>query len=304
MSHDHHHTQDTNNIRLAFFLNVSFTIFEIIGGLMTNSVAILSDAVHDLGDSISLAIAWYLGSYSEKESNQKYTYGYRRYSLLGAFINSTVLIGGSLYVLSEAVPRLLEPEAFNTPGLIFVSIIGILVNGIAVFRLRDGQSINAQVVSWHLLEDVLGWVAVFLVGIISLFIDLPILDPILSIGITLYILGNAFNNLRKSLRLFLQAAPPQIDVKHIESQLQAINHVAHTHHTHIWSLDGEHNVFTSHLVLDDGMTIANAETIKAKAREIIADLHLEHATIELEFSDSDCSMAESIKDTNHEQAET
>lgn len=292
MSHEHNHSHDTDNIRLAFFLNVSFTIFEIIGGLMTNSVAILSDAVHDLGDSISLAMAWYLGSYSEKESNQTYTYGYRRYSLLGAFINAVVLIGGSLYVLSEAVPRLLEPEPFNTPGLILVSIIGILVNGAAVFRLRGGQSINAQVVSWHLLEDVIGWVAVFVVGIISLFVDLPILDPILSIGITLYILGNALNSLRKALRLFLQSTPSDIDVEKIETQLQAIEDVARTHHTHIWSLDGEHNVFTSHLVLKDNMTIARAEAVKAEVRQIIADLHLEHATIELEFSDSDCSMAD------------
>ena len=99
MSHNHNHSHSTDNIKLAFFLNVGFTIFEIIGGLMTNSVAILSDAVHDLGDSISLGMAWFLGSYSEKESNQQYTYGYRRYSLLGAFINSIVLVGGSLYVV-------------------------------------------------------------------------------------------------------------------------------------------------------------------------------------------------------------
>lgn len=293
MAHDHTHSHnhDSTSIRTAFFLNLGFAIFEIVGGLLTNSVAILSDAVHDFGDSISLAVAWFLGIYSEKDSNQQYTYGYRRYSLVGALINSIVLIVGAFYILSEAIPRLLNPESFNTPGLILVAIIGVIVNGAAVLRLRDKQSLNAQVVSWHMLEDVLGWVAVLIVGIISLFVDLPILDPILSILITLYILTNAVSKLRRSVRLFLQASPRDIDTRKIEGQIQQIDGVAGTHHTHIWSLDGEHNVFTSHVQLEDGFTIKRAEDVKAQIKDVIRDLDLEHATIELEFSDNDCSMS-------------
>lgn len=288
MSHQHTHSSD--DIRAAFFLNVGFTVLEIIGGLLTNSVAILSDAVHDLGDSVSLGMAWFLGSYSEKESNQKYTYGYRRYSLLGALINSVVLVGGSLFILAEAIPRLLNPESFNAQGMVLIAIIGVIVNGAAVFRLRDSHSLNAQVVSWHLLEDVLGWVAVLFVGIISLFADVPILDPILSVLITLYILGNAVNNLRKTLRLFLQASPPNIDTQGIEAQLQQIEGVQSTHHTHIWSLDGEHHVFTSHIVTENHISAEDSKRIKSSVQDVIKDLNLEHATIELEFGAEDCSM--------------
>ncbi|MDQ7028223.1 MAG: cation diffusion facilitator family transporter [Anaerolineae bacterium] len=294
MSGNHDHSHSTSNIRLAFFLNLSFTIFEIIGGLATNSIAILSDAVHDLGDSISLGMAWFLGNYSEKDSNQKYTYGYRRYSLLGALINSAVLVGGSIFVLSEAIPRLMNPQSFDAQGMVLVAIVGVLVNGAAVLRLRGTSSMNAEVVTWHLLEDVLGWVAVLVVGIVSLFIDLPILDPILSILITLYVMGNAVQNLRKTVMLFLQASPQGVDMKAIDEQLQKIEGVKSTHHTHIWSLDGEHNVFTSHFVLSDGMNFATVRRIKRDAREIIKDLRLEHTTIEFEFSDADCSMVEDV----------
>ena len=291
MGHQHSHShQDSASIRTAFFLNLGFTIVEIIGGIMTNSVAILSDAVHDLGDTLSLAMAWFLGSYSEKQSNQKYTYGYRRYSLLGALINSVVLVGGSLFILSEAVPRLLNPEPFNSQGMILIAVIGVIVNGLAVFRLQDTSSMNAQVVTWHLLEDVLGWVAVLFVGIVSLFVNLPILDPILSILITVYIMANAVRNLQKTLRLFLQASPADIDAEDIERQLQAIDGVTATHHTHIWSLDGEHNVFTSHLVTSENISAQDSARIKQAVQEIIKDLNLEHATIELEFSEHDCSM--------------
>ena len=291
MSH-HHHSHSTDNIRTAFLLNLAFTIIEVIGGVLTNSTAILSDAVHDFGDCISLGMAWFLGSYSERESNQKYTYGYRRYSLLGALINSVVLVVGSFFILSEAVPRLANPEQFDAQGIVIIAIVGVLINGLAVFRLRDTQSINAQVVTWHLLEDVLGWVAVLIMGVISLFVDLPILDPILSILLTVYVLYNALLNLRKTISLFLQASPKDIDLQSIEMQLQNIAGIKNTHHTHLWSLDGEHNVFTSHLVIKEGLTVPEVIEIKHKARQIIQNLHLEHATIEIEFNDADCSMNE------------
>lgn len=169
----------------AFFLNLGFTILEIIGGLWTNSLAVLSDALHDLGDSLALGLAWYLERYSQRASDKVYSYGYGRFSLLGALINSVILIGGSLYILSEAVPRILAPEATNAPGMLFLALVGIAVNGLALFRLKGSQSLNVQMVTWHFLEDALGWVAVLLVSLILLFTNAYILDPILSILITL-----------------------------------------------------------------------------------------------------------------------
>ncbi len=298
--HSHQHTGDRANIRLAFLINLGFTIFEIIGGLLTNSIAILSDSLHDAGDSISLGLAWLLDRYSNKGSDTRYSYGYRRFSLLGALINSAVLIVGSLFIVSEALGRLANPESFDAPGMVLIAIIGVAINGLAVLRLRGSRTLNAQVMAWHLIEDVLGWIAVLAVGIVSLFADIPILDPILSILITVYILAHALGNLKKALSLFLQAIPSGIDIQDVDNRFRAIKGVESTHHTHIWSLDGEHHVLTTHLVVPEAISQADVLRIKRESREAVKNLGLEHTTIEIEYGDQDCS----IEEDDHHQAET
>lgn len=291
MSHNHNHNHNEHsNIKLAFLLNLSFTIFEIIGGLLTNSVAILSDAVHDLGDSLSLGLAWFLGSYSEKKYNNKFTYGYRRYSLLSALINTVVLIIGSVIVLINAVPRLLNPTQPSARGMIGFAVVGIIVNGIGALKTRGSRSLNERVVSFHLLEDVLGWIAVLIVGIIMYFRDIPILDPILSIFITLYILFNVFSSFKETILLFLQTVPRDVDVEDIICNLKTIENVVDTHHTHVWSLDSEHHVLTTHIRVSNNCNIEDITRIKKEAKAIINKLNIEHITIEIEFADKDCSM--------------
>ena len=290
--HSHHHIHDTSSsIKVAFFLNLSFTILEIFGGFWTNSLAILSDAVHDLGDSLSLGLAWYLERVASKEGDHIYSYGYRRFSLLGALINTLVLIAGSLFVLSEAIPRLLNPEPSNAQGMILFAVTGILVNGTAVLRLRKGKSLNAQVVAWHLLEDVLGWVAVLVVSIILLVWEINILDPILSILITLYVLYNVIRNLRKTLRLFLQSVPDNLELAAIESRIRQVENVLDTHHTHIWSLDGQHHVLTTHVVVEESASKEQMLCIKEDIRQLILELDISHVTVEIEFGDANCIMA-------------
>lgn len=291
MSHNHNHNHNEHsNIKLAFLLNLSFTIFEIIGGLLTNSVAILSDAVHDLGDSLSLGLAWFLGSYSEKKYNNKFTYGYRRYLLLSALINTVVLIIGSVIVLINAVPRLLNPTQPSARGMIGFAVVGIIVNGIGALKTRGSHSLNERVVSFHLLEDVLGWIAVLIVGIIMYFRDIPILDPILSIFITLYILFNVFSSFKETILLFLQTVPRDVDVEDIICNLKTIENVVDTHHTHVWSLDSEHHVLTTHIRVSNNCNIEDITRIKKEAKAIINKLNIEHITIEIEFADKDCSM--------------
>lgn len=289
MAHQHSHGT-SGNIKIAFFLNLGFTVLEIFGGILTNSIAILSDALHDLGDSISLGMAWYLDNFSRKKSTSRYSYGYRRFSLLGALINSLVLILGSIFILSEAIPRIMNPEPSNAPGMIAFAVLGILVNGIAVLRLKGDQTMNARVVAWHLLEDVLGWIAVLIVGITLIFIDIYVLDPILSILITLYVLYNVMGNLKKTLELFLQASPAGISVEEIENKLLAIKDVKSTHHTHLWSLDGEHHVLTTHVVIDKEASKDELIAIKLRSKEMFEEHHFEHVTIEMEFEDEDCRM--------------
>ncbi|MDD3145465.1 MAG: cation diffusion facilitator family transporter [Candidatus Gracilibacteria bacterium] len=288
-THGHNHCHDSvKNIKLAFFLNLFFTIIEFIGGILTNSVAIMSDALHDLGDSFSLGFAWFLEKYSNKKRNNKFSYGFKRFSLLGAFINATILLIGSLFILTEAIPRIIHPEPSNAYGMILLSIFGILVNGFAVYKTTNGKSMNEKVISLHLLEDVLGWIAVLVISIVMIFTDLIILDPILSMLITLYILWGVIKNLKQTVLLFLQASPENLDVNTIDNTLKKQDYIKEIHDTHIWSLDGESNIMTTHIVINEKSSIKEIKNIKIKTREILEKIGIKHSTIEIDFGDEKC----------------
>lgn len=292
MSHSHKHTHATStNIKLAFALNLVFAMIEIAGGILTNSLAILSDAVHDFGDSISLGLAWFLERYAERDEDHKFSYGYRRFSLLGALINTIILVVGSLLIISRAIPRILSPEGTNAQGMIFFALGGILVNGFAAFRLRGSKSLNARVAAWHLLEDVLGWMAVLVVGIVLLFTDNLYLDPVLSILIAVYILYNVIRNLRETIGLFLQAVPDHIPIPELESQILDVENVKSIHHTHIWSLDGEHHVLSTHVVVDESMPKDAVRCVKDDIKVVLRSHDFSHITLEIEYGEDDCVMS-------------
>ena len=291
MSHTHSHsTQSTKNIKIAFYLNLAFTVLEIIGGMYVNSIAIISDAIHDLGDTMSLGASWYLDVKSRNKANKKFSFGYRRFSLLGALINSIVLIAGSVYIITEAIGRIINPEHTDAQGMIIFAIIGVCVNGYAAWKLSGGRSMNEKVASWHLVEDVLGWVAVLIVAIILNFKDIHYLDPALSLLITLYILWNVIKRLKDTLFIFLQGVPEDIDVKEIESKILNLKFVSSMHHMHVWSLEGEHHVFTTHIKLDNVSTFSEYKKVKRDVKEILKKYHFEHYTIELELNDETCDL--------------
>jgi len=290
MSLNHNHTTTSKNFRTVFFLNFGFTLFEIVGGILTNSIAIISDALHDFGDTISIGLAWFLEKYSRKKSDDKYTYGYGRFSLLGALINAMVLIIGSTFVLANAIPRIIEPHATNAEGMIIFAIIGVLVNGAAVFRLKNEESMNARVMMLHLLEDVLGWIAILAVAIALLFWQTYILDAILSIVITLYILFNVTVNLKKTIALFLQATPDHVQLEMIGDKLKSIDKVISSHHTHVWSFDGANHILTTHLIVDKSTNRDEIVRIKSKCKQLFEDIKLTHFTIEIELEDEVCLM--------------
>lgn len=289
--HNHTHSDDNDSSRRigwAFFLNVGFTIIEFVGGWLTNSTAIMADAVHDLGDSLSIGLAWLLSKVSNKSADESFSYGYQRFSLLGALINGVVLVGGSIWVLSEAVPRLFSPQMPHAEGMIALAIFGVIVNGLAAYKLSAGKSLNERVLNWHLLEDVLGWLAVFIVAIILLFVDLPILDPVLSIGFTLFILLNVMKNLASTIRVFLQATPDIGTRLKIINDLQSLTYVSNAHHIHLWSLDGKDNVLTAHLILNDPVDALVQAKIKDEISTLLVPYDLSHTTIELEFPNEPC----------------
>lgn len=291
MAHNHHeHTSSTGNISLAFFLNFFFAIIELIGGLLTNSVAILSDALHDFGDSVSLGIAWYLQKLSTKGRDKYYSYGYKRFSLLGAVFISVILLVGSVFVIKESVVRIMDPQEPNAKGMFILAIFGVLINGAAALRLKKGSSLNERAVSLHLLEDVLGWVAVLIVSIVMMFINLPILDPLLSVGISIWILTNVYKNLKDTFRIFLQQVPQNVDLSALKSKIVSLNNVEAMHDVHLWTLDGEENIITLHVVVSVNTPPKDIQQLKTVIRSFCYDANIHHATIEVESENESCGL--------------
>lgn len=288
--HDYTHSSDASSQRIgwAFALNVGFTIIEFIGGLLTNSTAIMADAVHDLGDSLSIGTAWVLSILSKKQANSSFTYGYKRLSLLGALINGIVLIAGSIWVLTQAVPRLFDPVMPEAEGMLALAILGVTVNGFAAYKLSAGTTLNEKVLNWHLLEDVLGWAAVLIVSIVLMFVEVPILDALLAVGFTLFILFNVVINTWHVIRLFVQAVPDKGLVEKVRKELMTITPIASIHHEHAWSLDGESNVYTAHLEMNTPMSSAEQIDIKNQIADKLQKFELSYTTIELEFPQEKC----------------
>jgi cobalt-zinc-cadmium efflux system protein len=287
MAHEHHH-EDVKNIKTAFFLNLFFTLFEIVGGFFTNSVAILSDAVHDLGDCLSLGLAWYFQKISSKGSDSSYSYGYKRFSLMGAIINSIVLTVGSILILTKAIPRIFHPEETHAEGMFLLAIVGVLVNGVAFFRLKKGGTLNEKVVSLHFLEDVLGWVAILVGAGIMYFFNIPVIDPVLSVGIGLFILFNVYKNIRETLHIILQGIPADIDIADISEQLQQFKGIEDIHDLHVWSVDGNYNILTVHIVMNKSLEMAEITKLKELIRNSLKQKGIQHATIEFETADERC----------------
>ena len=287
--HSHHHQDGRmQRLSLAFFLNFTFAIVELIGGFYTNSVAILSDALHDLGDCIAILFAIVLEKWSSKKSDQKYSYGYHRYSPLAALCTGLILILGSIFIVITAIPRLINPVEPKAGGMIVLALMGVAVNGFAAYRVSKGTSLNERMVMWHLLEDVLGWVLVFISAVIMLFWKVPQLDAALACVLAVWILYNVFRNLKEGFQIFLQAVPEMLDQEKLISEIQAIPMVKDVHHFHIWSLDGEQHVFTTHLVVADQISHIEIDAVKEAVKKIASAFHILESTIEIEFQSSHC----------------
>lgn len=290
----HHHHHVTGNILLAFFLNLAFSIIELIGGLLTGSVAILSDALHDFGDAIALGMAWYLQRLSGKGSDQHFSYGYKRFSLLSALAISLFLLIGSLFVLYSAVGKLFNPGTPDAVGMMWIALLGLAVNGFAAWRMSGGHSLSERAIRLHLLEDVLGWLAVLVVSVVMMFVDLPILDPLLSIAIAGWILYNVYFNLRDTLRIFLQGVPDGIDTTSLTAEIEALPHVLQVHDLHLWTMNGQEHIGSLHIVYSRDLEDSPRERclLKSEVRHIALHHGIGHLTIELDPEGESCGMEE------------
>lgn len=272
------------NILVAFILNLSFSVFEFLGGIFTNSVAIISDSIHDIGDAISIGISYFLETKSKRRPDNTYTYGYLRYSVMGSVITTLILLVGSVLVIINAVNRILDPQEVNYNGMIVFAVIGVIVNFLAAYFTRHGESMNQKAVNLHMLEDVLGWAVVLIGAVIMRFTDLALIDPILSICVAIYIFIHAFSHLKEALDLFLVKTPEGVSVDEIKHHLSEIDGVLDIHHIHIWSMDGNQNYATMHIV-----TNGDHLTVKKAVKEELLEHGIVHTTLELEGEDENCS---------------
>ena len=271
------------NILIAFSLNLAFSIFELIGGFFTNSVAIVSDSIHDIGDAASIGISYLLEKKSKRQPDDIYTYGYMRYSVMGSVITVLILLTGSVLVVINAVNRIVNPQEIHYNGMILFAVIGVAVNFLAAIFTRHGDSLNQKAVNLHMLEDVLGWAVVLVGAIVIRFTNWKLIDPILSIAVAAYIFIHAFSHLKEALDLFLVKIPKDVDLEEIKHHLIGIDGVVGVHHIHIWSLDGNQNYATMHIVTD-----CDPLTVKKAVKEELREHGIVHATLELESEDEAC----------------
>lgn len=272
-------------ILIAFFLNLFFSLFEFFGGIFTNSILIMSDAVHDFGDTLSIGISFALEKISKKKANLKYSYGYARYSILGAFITTIILTLGSIFVIINGINRLISPVIVNYNGMFFIAVIGVLVNFCAMFLTKGGKSLNQKAVNLHMLEDVLGWILVLFGAILIKFTNINIIDSILSICVALFILYNSFNNLKEILDIFLEKTPKNIKIEEIKNEIVNIRGIIDVHHIHIWTIDGSMNYITMHVVTNSNKLSELKNMIKNKMKEY----NINHCTIEIETDKEICN---------------
>ena len=271
------------NILTAFILNLSFSIFEFIGGIVTGSVAIVSDAIHDIGDAASIGISYFLERKSKKQPDQEYTYGYVRYSVIGGFVTTSLLLIGAIVMIYNAINRIIAPTAIDYSGMIVFAVVGVFVNFGAVFFTREGDSLNQKAVNLHMLDDVLGWIVVLVGAIVMRFTDFALIDPLISIGLSLFILIHAMRNLKEIMDLFLEKAPHNIEVAEIKESIKQIEGVLDIHHIHIWSMDGQNNFATMHIVTD-----SEPHKMKEEIREELRERGIGHVTIEIETRSEHC----------------
>ena len=287
--HHHHHTHGADeNILVAFFLNLFFVFVEIAGAFFTNSFAILSDAVHDFGDCIAIGFAYVMERFSNKAPDEKYTYGYRRYSLVSAVVTSFILVVGSVFVIGGSVGRIIQPKEVHGLGMVIIAVLGVVINGAAVIKTRSGTGMNEKAISLHLLEDVLGWLAVLVGSVLIFFFKWYFIDGVLSVLIAVVLIVESAKTIKDIFAVFLEKTPEGIDVKSLKKELEEIEGVENTHHIHVWSLDGEKNMATMHLKTRRCTNLEDCEKVKKQAEEISRKYGIHHLTVQIDFCGDAC----------------
>lgn len=289
----HYHGPEVNSdsisgLKWAFFINITFAILELIGGMWSNSVAVISDSIHDFGDAFSILLMLGFEKFSQKKNDAKYTYGYQRFSVIGAIIGGGIILMSSVMVIAHSIPRIIKPEMPQLDGMLIFSIFGVLANSYAAFKMIKGKKLMDQMLMWHLFEDVLSWVIVFFAAIVLRFVDFPQLDALLGILLSLWVIYQVLKRLREGFRILLMANLSQVSIEQLQTELSQMENVKDVHHCHLWTLDGMTNILTCHVVVDSKLDIQSVEELKKKIKIDLKKHHISEATIEIEYSSHPC----------------
>ncbi|MFS9286000.1 cation diffusion facilitator family transporter [Streptococcus infantis] len=268
-----------HTVWLAFFLNLSYAIVEFIAGGIFGSSAVLADSIHDLGDAIAIGISAFLETISNREEDSHYTLGYKRFSLLGALVTAVILMTGSVLVILGNITKLFHPQPVNDEGILWLGIIAVSINVLASLVVRKGKTKNESILSLHFLEDTLGWVAVILMAIVLRFTDWYILDPLLSLVISIFILSKAIPRFWSTLKIFLDAVPEGVDIKQVKSDLEQLDHVTSINQLNLWTMDGLEKNAIVHVCLKE---IEQMELCKESIRSKLKDCGFQNITIEID----------------------
>lgn len=290
--HHHHHGEgscshgdstaqrSTRNISIALFTNISFAVIELIGGYWTHSTAIQADAIHDLGDSAALIGALLLQVLAAVPPRSGYHFGFRRLSLVSAFLTSIMLVVGSLFIVKQAIAGFYNPAPLKLDAMLFLAVLGVAANGYAAWQMSRGHTQNEKAMAWHMIEDLLGWAAILISSIVLRFWDAPWLDPTLAILIAIFVSFGAGRSLWNSVRLFLQAMPKDFDEQKLRRAVLEVNGVKAIESLQIWSLDGESHVCAMLVRLDTGSTFDGWQNIRSKIAHVLAQFGKFELTIE------------------------
>ncbi len=281
--HNHSHTSNERRVFWAMLLTGSFMVAEVVGGIMSNSLALLSDAGHMLTDFVSLALAWFAFRLARRKADIRRSYGYHRFQVVAAFVNGLTLLAIAGWITVEAVRRLVDPIEVLAGPMLVIAVLGLLVNIIvfAILQTGDRENLNIRGAALHVMGDLLGSVAAIAASLIIFATGWMPIDPILSLGVAMLILRAAYTVVRKSGHILLEGTPENVDPSDLRDQLKAaVPEVADVHHVHIWSLTNERPVVTLHAVLADGADQDDALVAVHRALEEL--FGLSHATVQLE----------------------
>lgn len=288
MEHKHEHTHDVSSlsgqkILWVSLLNACITLTEIVGGIMSGSLALLSDAMHNFSDTLAIILSYIANRIGSKPKDDKRTFGYKRAEILAAFINSLVLSIISLVLIYEAIMRFLNPQTIETGLMLIVAMIGLLANFLSVMLLRQDSkhSMNIKSSYLHMLSDTLSSVGVIVGGLLIRFWNINWIDSVLTMMIALYILKQAIELLKESIDILMQSAP-ELDYEAIQKDVEAIQHVNNMHHVHAWRMDESKIFFEAHIDVDD-QSLSSAQDILHSIENLLKERYnIHHVTLQLE----------------------